>query len=103
MQRRCLLMGLAGLGVAARRRQARAAVVNMCVVGSDGWLFPVWDNVRHGNLAQVQRVTAVINEALAVLASAGIKVAISLTPAKSRVYRDYLPADVRFSADAERR
>ncbi len=82
---------------------ARAATVNMVTVGRDGWLFPVWDQVRHSDAATVRRVTETLNEAIAILAAAKIEVAVSLTPAKSRVYRDYLPDDVRWAAEAEQR
>ncbi|MEJ1976568.1 MAG: hypothetical protein WDN49_11155 [Acetobacteraceae bacterium] len=75
----------------------------MCVVGKDGWLFPVWDEVRRVDFGHLHRVTQTINEAVTTLHAAKIEVAILLIPAKSRVYRAFLPDDFKMSADADRR
>ncbi len=100
--RRALFSGLGALAVTLSR-PARAAIMGVVVVGKDGWLFPVWDEVRTVDPQRIHKVTQVINEAVAILKRAGIETVISLTPAKSRVYREFLPDDFRFSADAERR
>ena len=98
--------GLLGGGAAAcllPAMQARAAIVNLCVVGSDGWLFPLFDEVRRSDLGLVRRTAQFVNEAVGVLRAAKIETVISYTPAKSRVYREFLPADFKWSPDAEKR
>ncbi len=98
--RRAMLGGVAAVATAGR---SRAAIVDLVAVGQDGWLFPIWDEVRHVDLSRVNGVAEVITSAVDVLAHAGIQVAFALTPAKSRIYRDDLPADFKFSADADKR
>ena len=102
LRRRTMLAGL-GAGMLPWARRADAAIVNMCVIGSDGWLFPAFDEVRRTDLGQVRRTAQTINEAVAALKAAKVEVVISLTPAKSRVYREFLPADFKWSADADKR
>ena len=102
--RRSVLGGLAAGAVAASLPgETRAAIVNLVVVGGDGWLFPVWDEVRHVNTKSIQQVADVVNEATGIFHAAGIDIVIALTPVKSRIYREYLPNDFKFSADPERR
>ncbi len=100
--RRAVLAGGAA-GFLPLASPAQAAIVNLCVIGTDGWLFPAFDEVRRSDLNLVRRTAQTINEAVAVLKSAKIEVVISFTPAKSRVYREYLPSDFKWSPDAEKR
>jgi alginate O-acetyltransferase complex protein AlgJ len=104
MTRRGLLAAGAGAVLsAAIVSRAAASVVGVVVVGKEGWLYPVWDEVRATDVQKIHKVTGVINEAVAILKRGGTETVISLTPAKSRVYREYLPDDFRFVPDAEKR
>jgi alginate O-acetyltransferase complex protein AlgJ len=82
---------------------AAAAIVDFVVVGKDGWLFAIYDEVRHTELPRIKTVTQIINDAAGILKKSGIDVVISLTPAKARVYRDKLPADFQFRPDSDGR
>jgi hypothetical protein len=82
---------------------ARAAIVNVVAVGKDGWLFAIWDNVHHADVQKMRRMAQFVGDAIGVLKHANIDVAISITPSKARVYRDFLPGDFQFSAEADRR
>ena len=101
-RRGMLAAGAAACLVPAMQR-AQAAFVNMCVIGTDGWLFPIFDEVRHSDLALVRRTAQFVNEAVGVLRAAKVETVLSYTPAKSRVYREFLPADFRWAPDAEKR
>ena len=101
--RRGLLAAGAAACLATAAAPARAAIVNMCVIGTDGWLFPAFDEVRRSDLALVRRTAQFVNEAVGVLRAAKIETVVSFTPAKSRVYREFLPADFKWSPDAEKR
>ncbi|WP_158745919.1 alginate O-acetyltransferase AlgX-related protein [Acidisphaera sp. L21] len=100
--RRAVLAGAAA-GALPLGQAARAAMVNMCVIGSDGWLFPAFDEVRRSNLNLVRSTAQMVNEGVAALKAAKVEVVISYTPAKSRIYREFLPADFKWSPDAEKR
>ena len=82
---------------------SNATIQGMVAVGKDDWLFPVWDEVGHVDLKSVDIVADIFTSAFDVIAKANIQVAVLLTPAKSRIYRDKLPDEFRFSADGERR
>jgi alginate O-acetyltransferase complex protein AlgJ len=84
-------------------RRADAAIVNLVAVGKDGWLFPVWDEVRHIEVGRIHQVADTFTAAVDILKAANIQVAIALTPAKSRIYHDFLPEDFRFTAEPEQR
>lgn len=99
LTRRCLAAAL-GLALPAT---GHAAIVRHAVIGKEGWLFLIWDEPRRVDFARIRQVARTINDAMALLQRAGIQPVISLTPAKSRLYRDMLPEDFLFSADGERR
>ncbi len=99
--RRTLLAGLAA--AASAPASSRAAEVNGVVVGRDGWLFAGWEGIRRSDPAMIGRVADTLNAAIAMLRQAGIQVAVSLTPGKARIYRDFLPDDFKWSPDSERR
>jgi alginate O-acetyltransferase complex protein AlgJ len=98
---------LTGLGISAIAglpiEAPRAAIVNLVALGKDGWLFPVWDEVRHADLQKIRAMAQFVSDAVGVIKHANIDVAISITPSKARVYREFLPDDFKFSADADRR
>jgi len=105
ISRRGVLAGLGGAAAAglAPMRSASADIVGLVVVGGDGWLYPIWDEVRRFDAARFQQVTTLINNSVAVMKKAGIEVVISLTPSKSRIYREFLPKDFQFTAETEKR
>ena len=101
--RRSLLAAAPGALLLGRAAPAHAAIVNSCVIGSDGWLFLAFDSVRRSDLGLVRRTAKTVNEAVAALNAAKIEIVLSFTPAKSRVYREFLPADFKWAGDAEKR
>ena len=104
LSRRAALGGATALlagSLAPRRSQAK--IVDFVVVGKDDWLFAIYDEVRHTDLPRIKTVTQVINDAVGTMKQAGIETVIALTPAKSRIYRDYLPADFQFNGDSDKR
>lgn len=104
VSRRAVLSGLAmGMIADEFRGTAHAAIINLVVVGKDGWLFPVWDEVRRIDVKRIHQVASVLADAVEILKQANVQVAIALLPAKSRVYREFLPEDFKFSAEPERR
>jgi alginate O-acetyltransferase complex protein AlgJ len=72
------------------------------VVGKDGWLFAVWDNVGWIDPAILKHVAQTVGSTVAMFRKAGIQTAICLLPSKSRVYADFLPADQRRVPSIER-
>lgn len=94
---------IGALLVSAAVVPARSAIMNLVAVGKDGWLFPVWDEVRRVDLKRLGGVVEVLNGAVDILKRANIQVVFAVTPVKSRVYREFLPDDFKFSADAEQR
>ena len=97
------LLGMCAGTLLAASAPSQAAVLNGCVVGKDGWLFPIWDRIRLNNNARLRSVTQPLISAAEILKASGIEVVFSITPSKSRVYRHYLPDDVRWGSDAELR
>ena len=93
MRRRSALAGLAAM---AAIPSARAAIVDLVAVGRDGWLFPIWDEVRDVDLKRLQPVADICGGAVEALTKANIQVAFAVTPVKSRVYQALLPDDFRF-------
>jgi alginate O-acetyltransferase complex protein AlgJ len=98
---------LAGFGTALTMSMApsaaHAVIVNLVVIGKDGWLFPIWDEVRHVDLKRLKPVVDVLAQAVGIMKKANIQVVFALTPVKSRVYQDMLPDDFKFAPDPERR
>jgi alginate O-acetyltransferase complex protein AlgJ len=104
ISRRAALAGLGGGALAlAAGKPARADIMGLVVVGGDGWLYPIWDEVRRFDAARFKVATQVINDAVAIMKKAGIETVISLTPSKSRIYREYLPKDFAWNPDADKR
>jgi alginate O-acetyltransferase complex protein AlgJ len=102
--RRALLAGLGAGGISLIPfSAAKATIVNVVAIGKDGWLFPVWDEVHHVDFQRIQSAVQVVNEAVDIFKRANIDIVIPVTPVKSRIYREFLPDDFKFSADADRR
>lgn len=94
---------LGGLATSAACGASSAAIVNLVAVGKEGWLFPIWDEVRHTDLKRVGKVAELLKNTVDILKQAHIQVVFVLTPTKSRVYREFLPEDFKFAPDADRR
>ena len=97
--RRALLLAAAGAAASTGPAEAQTMPVT---VGRDGWLFAQWDSVDV-RMADVQRTLPVISQAISIIKGAGIGVAILLVPSKTRLYRQYLPPNLRVSAELDRR
>ena len=80
-----------------------AAEVNGVIIGRDGWLFAASSNIRRSDPAMIARVADVLNTGIGLMKQAGMQLAISVTPGKARVYREFLPDDYKWSPEAERR
>ena len=94
---------LGGAIAATAIGRARATIIDLVAVGKDGWLFPIWDEVRHTDLKAVAKVAQTMNAGVDILKKANIQVVIALTPENSRIYREYLPDDFKFVPDADHR
>ncbi len=102
--RRAVLSGLgAGALSLSAASRARAEIQSLVVIGTDGWLYPIWDEVRRFDAAKFQTTTKVVIDAINIMKKAGIQTAIALTPSKSRIYREYLPKDFQWTAEADKR
>lgn len=101
-RRSVLGLGAAGLVAMSCGRRATAATSEV-IVGKNGWLFPAFDQVGRVDFTRLHEGAALINDAVGILKRANIETVICLTPAKSRIYSEYLPENVRFSADTRRR
>jgi len=104
LNRRNLLAAAGAAGVAQLvPTPADARIQGLVVVGQDNWLFPIWDEVRRMDAKKIPLVGDLFNAGVDVMKKAKIDVAILLTPAKSRIYREMLPADFQFVQGPEQR
>ncbi len=104
MSRRAALCGFStALATSLMPRAAHAMIVNLVAIGKDGWLFPIWDEVRRVDLKRIKPVVDVVAQAVEIMKKANIQIVFALTPVKSRVYQEMLPDDFRFAPDPERR
>ena len=101
--RRAVLRGVGGAALAGLRATPSRAfeVVNGTIIGRERWLFPLWDDPRAAEFVNIASSAGFINRTVRVLRQAGIETLIVLTPAKGRVYRDFLPADLGFTPEGE--
>jgi alginate O-acetyltransferase complex protein AlgJ len=104
LPRRALLAGFAAVAAGSPQAASEAAtVIKGTVIGKEGWLFLVWDDPRRVDYAQINLVTGLLEKAVAIMKAANIEVVLAFVPAKSRVYRAYLPDDFRFTPEADKR
>lgn len=71
--------------------------------GRDGWLFGAWEDIRRVELRRTRELCQYLNGAVRIMRAEGLRVAICVTPAKARIYQDFLPADFQPNADATAR
>jgi alginate O-acetyltransferase complex protein AlgJ len=84
---------LAAAAAAATIRPARAQLGQRLLVGRDGWLFPIWEDIRKLNEASTQQALETIDQTVQLLRQAGFVVAVTISPTRARIYPDKLPAD----------
>ena len=102
--RRAVLGGMgAGALALASGRPAKAEIVGLVVVGSNGWLYPIWDEVRRFDAARFATTTKLVVDACNIIKKSGTEVVISMTPSKSRIYREFLPKDFAWTPEADKR
>lgn len=89
---------LPALGSVPARAQA-----SLVQIGTQGWLFPIWDNVERVDLTALRNALRTVSEAFAILRAAQIEMVMCLIPSRNRIMRQFMPASVRISPDAERR
>jgi len=70
---------------------------SIVMVGKDGWLFPGWGSLTDVDGAAIARNTALIAEARAALAAAGVRLEVLVLPDKALFYEDKLPDGKRMS------
>lgn len=84
-------------------KPAAAQGASLVTIGREGWLFPSWDRMDRVDQALTRQVQQFLAEVVGVLKQARIEVVICLIPSKGRVYRRFLPANIRVSADVDAR
>lgn len=67
----------------------QAALVEL---GSNGWLFPIWDRISRVDLVSLRASIQTMAEAVGILRAARIQMAVCLIPSKKRLMRQFLPA-----------
>ena len=96
--------GLAGAVAASLTAlPAGAQQPTLVEIGTQGWLFPVWDRLARVDMAALRATLQTMTEAIGVLRAARIQVVICLIPSRKRLMRQYLPAGAQVSAEAAQR
>jgi alginate O-acetyltransferase complex protein AlgJ len=101
-RRQVLALG-GGLAAGAGALPARAEIRGNVVFGQEGWLFAAWEDIRRVNLTRTRQVAALLGQAVGVLKSAGMEVALTIAPTRARIYPEFLPPDFQPGADVARR
>ncbi len=100
---------LRGLGAAAMLaspflpRPAGAEIRGQIVVGKDGWLFGLWEDIRRINLARSRSTGAFVSQAVGEFRRAGIDLVLTVAPGRFRTYEDMLPPEFQMNPDAKDR
>jgi alginate O-acetyltransferase complex protein AlgJ len=104
LSRRVLLAAATAIAVGVSPGTGHAVtIIKGTVIGQQDWLYLVWDDPRRADFAQINKVTEIVEKAIAILRAARIDVVLAFVPAKSRVYRAFLPDDFRFTPETDRR
>ena len=101
--RRMILGGAAVALVTPGVSPQAATAIKGTVIGKDGWLYLVWDDPRKADARRMRDVVKVITSAVGMMKDAKVDVVLALTPAKARVYPEFLPDDFGFSPEGEKR
>jgi len=97
--RRAVMAASAGLLLSAPAYAQGTPVI----IGRDGWLFSIWESSDRVDQSAMREVLDLHSHSVRILQAGGIQVVYCLIPAKSRIYRRFLPASVRLSPAIERR
>lgn len=84
-------------------RPAGAEIRGQIVVGKDGWLFGLWEDIRRVNLARSRSTGAFVNRAVGEFRRAGIDMVLTMAPGRFRTYEDMLPPEFQMNPDAKDR
>jgi alginate O-acetyltransferase complex protein AlgJ len=101
MRRRALLAAAAA--AAGPAATARAELRGSSAFGSQGWIFPTWEDIRRVDLQRTRQVCGFIVRAAQELRRHEIETVFTLAPTRTRIYADMLPPEFRPSPEAERR
>lgn len=102
-RRAALASSLAVPLVGAGAAPALAQQATLVEIGTNGWLFPVWDRVTRVDLAVLRTSLQTMVEAITIMRNARIQVALCLIPSKKRLMRQYLPAGMQVAPEAAQR
>jgi hypothetical protein len=100
--RRRHLLGL-GAALLAAPGVARAEIRGQIVVGKEGWLFGLWEDIRRVNLQRSRAAGAFVNQAAGEFRRGGIELVLTIAPGRWRTYEDMLPPEFQMSAEAKQR
>ena len=96
--------GLAGaLAMPWLPRGAAAQQASLVEIGTNGWLFPMWDRLTRVDMAALRNALQTVGETIGILRAARIQVAICLIPSRKRLMRQFLPAGSQVSPEAAQR
>ena len=96
-------LGAAMLTVPFLHRPASAEIRGQIVVGKDGWLFGLWEDIRRVSLARSRSTGTFVNQAAGEFRRAGIDLVLTVSPGRYRTYKDMLPPEFQMNADAQER
>lgn len=82
---------------------ATAQQPSLVEIGTEGWLFPVWDRLMRIDMPALRGVLQTVGEAITIMRAAQIQVAICLIPSRKRLMRRYLPVGSQVSPEAVQR
>lgn len=100
--RRSLLAAPALLATGASARQV-GAQSGLVTIGTQGWLFPVWDKIDGLDQGSLRDTVQVLTNAVTALRAGRMDVVICLIPSRKRLMRQHMPPGSRYSPEVERR
>ena len=105
MTRRAGLAGALAAPLAApwALGEAQAQQASLVEIGTNGWLFPVWDRLARVDMTALRNALQTVGETIGILRAARIQVAICLIPSRKRLMRQFLPAGSQVSPEAAQR
>lgn len=104
VSRRAVLAASAAGGLAIAPLATPAlAQAGLVTVGTNGWIFPVWDKIDGLNNAALRDTVQVITNAVTALRAGRMDVVVMLVPSRKRLMRQFMPTGSRYVAEMERR
>ncbi|MDB5377658.1 MAG: alginate biosynthesis protein algJ precursor, partial [Rubritepida sp.] len=102
--RRAVLAASAAGGLATAPLATPAlAQAGLVTVGTNGWIFPVWDKIDGLDNAALRETVQVVANAVTALRAGRMDVVICLIPSRKRMMRQFMPAGSRYLPEVERR